>query len=654
MGKSALIARFLLEHTRLPTEARLPFAYLDFDRPSLNISEPGTLLLEMLRQIDLQFAAESHFRGLLEVFEKHMTAAPEGTKVDPEQVWATIADLARLTDAWLGPRPYVIVLDTFEEVQFRGESRAYPFWEMLVRLQHARPFLRAVVSGRAPVTSLVLGGKPPVQMELGALDHDAAVAFAKSQGVGDGELAASLVSQVGGVPLSIKLAAAVVRREGANADGRVKELSGKSAFWFSTTDEVIQGQLYSRILGHLHDPVLERLAHPGLVLRRVTPPVILEVLNEPCGLGLQSLQEAVSLFDKLKRETALLAIDSADGSLMHRQDLRRTMLKLLVEKSPAQTRKIHRRAIEYYNLQTGWRAKAEWAYHRLQLDEHPDEADLRHPEIRANLQASLVELPAPSQHWLASLGFQVSEEILASAGEEVRERGLAARVEEVLPYGSYAVEQSARDLLVADSLNHASPLFRSAARVSAQLQQKTEPLSHVDRGLLFATREGKGDLVLGLLRERARLLRRGAEGLSEALSKLGDYARRFDDLPALLQHRLQTLELDAMTQRQSDAHLVAEIGSLLGRLTLVQLWGLFPLFENTFGQLDSPARQTVRQLMIHTESPFLKAAVEPAQYAARALIDKAEATELVQGLCAVWPYRVLDVQPPYSRESYAA
>jgi hypothetical protein len=66
IGKSALVARFVPEHARLPEDARIPFAYLDFDRPILDISKPLTLCLEMLRQLHLQFPIRGNFRPLLD------------------------------------------------------------------------------------------------------------------------------------------------------------------------------------------------------------------------------------------------------------------------------------------------------------------------------------------------------------------------------------------------------------------------------------------------------------------------------------------------------------------------------------------------------------------------------------------------------------
>ena len=49
--------------------------------------------------------------------------------------------------------------------------------------------------------------------------------------------------------------------------------------------EVLQGVLFRRILGHIHTPEIRQLAHPGLVLRRITPDLIKEVLGRTVQAG---------------------------------------------------------------------------------------------------------------------------------------------------------------------------------------------------------------------------------------------------------------------------------------------------------------------------------------------------------------------------------
>lgn len=55
VGKSALVARFILEHARAHKQDRFPFVYLDFDRPEVDSAEPLTLLIEAVRQLGAEY-----------------------------------------------------------------------------------------------------------------------------------------------------------------------------------------------------------------------------------------------------------------------------------------------------------------------------------------------------------------------------------------------------------------------------------------------------------------------------------------------------------------------------------------------------------------------------------------------------------------------
>jgi len=677
VGKSALVARFMLEHTRLPAEARIPFAYLDFDRASLNISEPGTLLGEMLRQIDLQFAQEGYFGKIREFFAERMGTgerdeATSGHEYE-KRIQSVIVDLVGSIDHFLGPRPYVVVLDTFEEVQYRGESKAYPFWELLDFLQKARPFLRLIVTGRAPVYSVVLGGQSPYQIELGDLDDAAAAAYLQAQGVKDPSTAAAIVKHVGGVPLSLKLAASVVVREGGS-DRSLEGMSGKSKFWFSATDEVIQGELFSRIIGHIHDPAVQRIAHPGLVLRRISPALILNVLNEPCVLAINTLQQATELFEKLRLETSLVVADTSDGTVVHRTDLRRIMLHLLERKSPAQVATIHRNARDWYSRQTGWRAKAEELYHRLQLGEFPDDPGFQHPETRSSLQFSISELPPNAQRYLATLGYQVSDEILAKASVQEREAYTAGQVEELLPYGSKSTEHARIILEDAPLPDRSSALFRARARVAAQQERYADAARLVETGLRHAFSEGQSKEALDLLCEQAWLLRLLPElgDLQNSLQLLAAHAERFADATAIFQHRTQLFELGAPNSQIASAF--REITELTENMSSIDLWSVFPLLDPIFDLLwDQAPRAYARilTLIADLEGPFSRVELPKGNRRLSALleyvsanlnlvekvdirIDKKKTNELLRRACEAWPYRVLRVKPPYSGLSRAS
>ena len=192
VGKSALVARFLLEHTRLPEGERVPFGYLDFDRPGLDVGEPLPLCLELLRQLDVQFPGDDRFA---DIRARAAIRWGDGTAIRAGRRLAAASGLLgqvleRMTKV-LGPRPYVIVLDTFEVVQYRGEARAFPFWDLLAGLRARAPQLRIVVAGRAPVESVSVAGGPVRHIVLGDLDHESAIGFLTAQGSAAGSCASA-------------------------------------------------------------------------------------------------------------------------------------------------------------------------------------------------------------------------------------------------------------------------------------------------------------------------------------------------------------------------------------------------------------------------------------------------------------------------------
>jgi hypothetical protein len=677
VGKSTLVARFMLEHSRVAPEIKVPFAYLDFERASLNIAQPMGLVDEMLRQLCLQFPEFESDEKLKGFLQKKFTE--RAVEEDPEkaagQAEAAMADMLGIIGLRLGRRPYVVVLDTFEEVQYRGEARALPFWRVLQHLQERWPFLRVVVSGRSPVTTLILAGQPPKPIELGDLDDAAAAAFLQAEGIGDMVLAKSLVKQVGGVPLSLKLVASVFRREGlSNPD--VKDLPAKSSLFFDTADEVIQGQLYERILGHIHDPRIVSLAHPGLVTRRITAEVILEVLNEPCGLQLKTLAQAEELFVELRKETTIVASDSIDGALIHRPDLRRMMLKLLTQKAPGQVEQIHRAAAAYYaQVQPkDWRATSEEWYHRLQLGETMPADLAQDPNVRGSLQMSITEFSPAVQVGLAGLGFQVASEILEHSTLAEQESIIAAQIEDTLPYGEGAADQ-AHDLLDGYyPIEHDSPLHRAAARVAGQRNRFEEALKAIDLGVRYAAEAGNSVELLALAGERAWTL--DCLGLRDvlprALDVLEELARRHQQNGLLAQAIFQRFKISNQKSEKAPPSL-AHLILLLPQLTSLDLWRVFPAFADAIGSTTTDVADTeripglLRPIIMAEGSPFQRA--EFSNTKAAATLDQfteffhnlkvydlppdSDEEFRFHGLLAAlrknWPFEILNVQPPYGR-----
>lgn len=719
-GKSSLVARFILEHARadlLAEPERIPFGYLDFARASLDVGDPVGLSLELLRQLDLQFPALQLSRESSALIRSWRSPGVDGSRQETSQqagqARIVLADMLGMVGERLGPRPYVVVLDTFEEVQYRGEERAFPFWGVLSDLQDRWPFLRVVVAGRAPVDSLRLGDRPPLQIELGDLDDKAADAFLRAQGIAHRRVRRELISTFGRLPLTLKLISSLADRTEGGAAALTGPRHGFSLV--SASDEVVQAELYGRFLDHIADERVRRLAHPGLTLRRINPDLILNVLNEPCGLLIDTIEEATALFEELRRESSLVSVDSDDGDLVHRPDLRRVMLKMVLNGAPVVATEIHRRAATWYDRRNGRRDKAEYCYHLLHLGDSADLAyvalrttALHDQEARASIQAAIDEFPIGAQRWLATQGFKVPPGILEQASRSERHAAVAAQIEDLLPYGESSAAEAERVFASAyKSLRHdgrqfgsiarsaggrtdrgASPVFRAGARIAAQRGDPDEALSLIEEGLESAARDSAPELTLGLLKERAWLYRDlPADQQADGFAQLAEHARRSQDLGARIQHQAQSVRL--IPFRIDPFHIMpglAKLHELLGQATPRDVWDLVPALRGPVslaltlqrnpwsGYGPGPETDTsplllaapLRACVGHQLSPF-RNAVFPDRRCQAALDNLLSVADLPRAggperthrnkvfldlfvlLCDSWPYRILYIAPPIGR-----
>jgi hypothetical protein len=218
-----------------------------------------------------------------------------------------------------------------------------------------------------------------IEVPLGDLSPEASREFLQSQGIANPELIEELVEVVGGNPLSLRLIAKVLQAGALDLQSLREETTWRPSLgnWLFgkrvPPRTVLQGVLLNRILGHIHDLEVRRLAHPGLLLRRITPDIIRNVLAEPCGLeGADPLR----LFEELRREASLVLEDvaSTDGpAVRHRTEVRRVMLRLMKadEEKREQAERIHRNAIQYYSGRSDAVAREETLYHQLMLNEPP-------------------------------------------------------------------------------------------------------------------------------------------------------------------------------------------------------------------------------------------------------------------------------------------
>lgn len=416
-GKSTLISKFILDHAEIPESLRFPFAYLDFDRPGLLAEEPVTLLVEIARQLSIQFPESG--REYLTLADKWTERAGKEITLDRSTNAKAPAEQLRLKDRSQfltefteyvnglksTEDPLLLVVDTFEEVQFRSATFAEEMFRFLNQLQANIPRLRTVLSGRLEFKSKTF----PVRLvTIGNFDREASVSYLTAQGVGDPVVAGKIFEQVGGSPLVLRLASDVARIENVGQKG-IAELRSSWLSLFS--EKSIEVVLYQRILSHIVDPRVKELAYPGLVLRRITAETLMHVLSVACEVQIGSLDDAKTIVDTMRAQlsTILVPLPADQESLVHRPDMRWILLKDVTlkagkdEKLAYKVNQIHVVGIEYYGRFDDVESRAEEIYHRLALGIDRMMLASRWMEgLTPHLAPSVRELPEPSQIYLAA------------------------------------------------------------------------------------------------------------------------------------------------------------------------------------------------------------------------------------------------------------
>lgn len=526
VGKSTLVGKVLLDLEDRVSVRPLPFAYVDFDKRHNDPNNPQALLEQIARQLRLLFAASAEGGRELANVEaviggtdvayaaEFLNLEDEFDALDLDRLVLVLAERLRsLTSPGddAPGTPLLLVLDTFEEVQMQGPGPVDAVLGLVRRLLDALPDARVIVSGRGEVANIDAGlgiDAPSTGIRLGDLDREAAAALLQRLGVDDGAIGNLVVDRFGGNPLTLRLAAEALRRIGS-AEKAFGDVVSRTDVLAEVALEQVQGVLYSRILGHIGDPAIVRVAHPGLAVRRVNVDVIREVLAGPCNID---PADAERILERLRREVSLFDLED-DGSLRHRQDVRRLMLRAMVDEprlSP-QIQEIHRRAAEYYADDDSPVGRAEELYHRLMSDEDPRTlTSLWSPELRGALASALEEPLRPrARQWL-------QRRLGRDDGDD---RDLWDHAEWELRAAEYADSwlasgQPARALEVLRERTDrapASPLHVLEVRALLALERLDEAREALDRGMTSALDAGDRPLQLSLAELAVRLAAGGRD-----------------------------------------------------------------------------------------------------------------------------------------------
>ena len=417
IGKSTLMAQFILQQVEHSERGRLPFINLDFDRPGISVLDPITLIYEGLRQLIQQFPDLAYLKYIRknikeQYFDEYRESSSRSSDrqylyeqyLRSEQVQQFLNNLGI---------PILLVFDSFEEVQTRfSQTELDNFFNFLKEITEQIPRLRTVFISRSDYITKAIDF---TMYPLGDFDQDAAVGFLETFGLHDTQLAIQLFKQFGGNPLTLQLAGDLIRNEQLNNKGQIENINTSNLF-SKIQENRIQEQLVRRNLDHIHNDQVKKIAFPGMVVRTISPEVIREVLAVPCGLGQISIEDAQAIFEDLKRESFLL-IELSDG-VAFRQELRVALSDLILQEMPEKVRAIHDHAVEFYmSLPESDSIQAEFLYHALMRGDDTDIIDRYYDEqVGRYLNNSLTELPLDAYVTLASrMGVNISEDKLNRA-----------------------------------------------------------------------------------------------------------------------------------------------------------------------------------------------------------------------------------------------
>jgi hypothetical protein len=533
VGKSSLLARYVLRDLA-PREQ--PIAYLDIDRPTIQPEKPLTLLVDAITQLAPQVGWTPHD---VDPMVKEMTYALRrqegGRQLESGLSYRWVFDLfGNALMPRLAGRTPVLVVDTIEEAQFLGSEVVDGLMRFFFDLVARVPVIRVVLAGRVlpdeyvdiakngPVVTATFQNvddwmrdekRPERPINLGVLDDASAreLLARELELLGVPPLTDAELTDVIGIvtsnPMCLKLGARVLRDEGVD-----KLRADRAQFLAKLKVEKIQGLLYGRILRHLHgrdatghDDV-RSVAYPGLVVRRLTPDVIREVLAGPCKLTLTPKHNEQDIFQALSREAALLERDPQDDSLRHRADVRRIMLQDLTDHvDPKLVDQINLMAVEYYQGKTDVPSRAEELYHRMRCLEPPETLEpFWKEDLAPRLRGAIEEISGRQRLWLASK-LHVTLDLASrdSADQDAWEEQTARLVDRYLR--SRAADKALDALKERPARAPRSRLYALEAEAYRFLGRFDEALAVARKGVDALSAAGATDMALELLLRMAAI-----------------------------------------------------------------------------------------------------------------------------------------------------
>jgi hypothetical protein len=522
VGKSTLVAHFGLELA----DHAIPFVFLDLDRPHLDPRKPTTLLAEAARQLRVQLptgaAAAQKLAEDLDAINLNI-----GERVESESISGV--DLHNVVDAFCKfvhantSRNLPFIIDTFEVAQSLGDSPVYLVREMLAQLRQGIPNFRPMICGRVLPDATRFPAEPLAltEFDLPSAEFFLARQFEemnppRSALAQDADTIAIAVRSVERTPLALGLTAQLI------ADHGIDTVRSSSIFGIvlRTKDAAF---LYSRVLNEIPEGPMRKLAKPGLVLRRLSPAVIKDVLSGICALDIRDEVQAQALFENFAGQVSL--VEREPGNMLrHRPDVRRLMLPAL-EREVGHTKvsAIDQAAVEFHAKSDDPVSRAEELYHRLRLSDienfdarwRPDVADrLRDAMEDFEPQRGWAGLPEARVALSLKLGLTPDAEALNFAGNAQWERATATRVAVLLQQAQF--QEALKVLHERPDRSPASQLYRQEAEALMGVSRFQDALAIATRGVASAQDAGDNEMLF----ENAQLAARACEATNDKAGAL--------------------------------------------------------------------------------------------------------------------------------------
>lgn len=554
IGKSTLLAESV---RRSYAQQRPLILRLDFDRAGLDVQDLLGLTMEATRQLADQMDTgikELHYARLKagEMFDKEKASHSTNRHALPTTLVRRLGAAVSSSG-----RPVLVILDTLEVLRSRGETHPVRLFDWLDSLlEHGVKPMYVLAAGRGDALDSVqripkLSNARPRQIEhfeLMGLDNHAAGEFLLKLGAPQ-RYWQELLELAQGNPLKLRLGAEVAKRTSDKRLPRRKR-----------GEEISSAFLYRLLLSRIDDPLLKRLAHPGLIVRRINAQVIREVLAPALGLGKLTIEHAEKLWEQLATQHWLVEPDpGAPGFLKHRSDMRTLLLPLLYSTSAVKSARVDAAALRWFaRLDQPW-AQVEAVYHQLQLTRMGNTLPSVPSQIAAQFDAqTLEELPRQVADGLRSIRGERTSELRGdwSAGSRDREAVIVRESITILKRQDW-VEGAylARSIVSEGDLDVRSPaadavrmlLWRSgqwaeAKRWLAERDRFTDSDADVyelPEALALVRLEMRAEFSPDRLRQRWREWQPGIERLALAADSASDDSAHYGAL-ALLMDNLPT------------------------------------------------------------------------------------------------------------------